>query len=979
MLSRFLLLLFIILATVPYTKAHSGHTEADDPARVSFLAPQPTYFNAATQQQLRQQPAWQSFVQQHGTWWVQFDERTGLPHRAYGEPIPWGGLQEPVQAALSFLRNGMADYDIPVEDLHVTQVVEKEEFTLVKMAQQHEGLPVLWSQVSVRFNADGAVMHFGVDAFPQMQLSTTPHLSSAQLADAATEGIPYDVQQVQLNDLAILPVPGEQGVDYRLVQQVEVMTRGWQDEPGRYYTLVDAHTGKVWYRVNQVHTCAPKLADARINGDVVDNPLRNPVNRAIPDLMVVVGTDTFYTDTSGQVILPNLTQKVEAEIYLAGRHARVVNDQTGQTPVVIDSLEPGNNVIDLTGKVLETELAGYYHTDLVHDHMKEVTDPGFIQMDTAFRVNVELTSGSCNAFYNGVSINFFAQGGGCPATALFSDVVYHEYGHGINYEYYDFWGGFANNGALQEGYADVWAFSLSLDPIIGQGFLGGASTFVRRYDVNPKVYPQDLVGQVHADGEIIAGAFWDTYRNLGNDMDKMLELFVGAQVNTPIAPDGGEGQLYSDILLEVMLADDDDGNLVNGTPNDSAIIDGFAKHGISLLANATLAHTAPLVNPANQDVELTTRLTTALPTYLGDVMVYYRTDANAAYQSQPMTPTGAINYEVNIGPQPEGTIIDYYFVVEDVFGTEVVADPVEANLNDDPNLPYFITVGYEEQVVEDFDITFGGWAIDPFGDDDASTGQWDISVPVATFDNVNAMVQTDQDRTPNNSTNLCAFTGNASSGTMGANDVDDGKTTLQSPVFDLTTYEKPAFSYWRWFINDPAGGANPGNDPWQVFITDDGSNWVRVERTFTSDRSWRQHVIEVEDYVQKTATVSLLFVAQDSLVPGTNLDGGSIVEAAVDDLALLDISGAPTTVKSSTTAFTMQPNPAQDQVTIRYRGEVPLDRLEIIDVTGRVLQQQVWPNREIITISTTQLSAGMYWVKLYSAAGRTVQPLVIQR
>ena len=33
---------------------------------------------------------------------------------------------------------------------------------------------------------------------------------------------------------------------------------------------------------------------------------------------------------------------------------------------------------------------------------------------------------------------------------------------------------------------------------------------VRRYDQDRKVYPQDLVGEVHADGEIIAGAFWDT-------------------------------------------------------------------------------------------------------------------------------------------------------------------------------------------------------------------------------------------------------------------------------------------------------------------------------------------------------------------------------------------------------------------------------------------------------------------------------------
>jgi hypothetical protein len=57
---------------------------------------------------------------------------------------------------------------------------------------------------------------------------------------------------------------------------------------------------------------------------------------------------------------------------------------------------------------------------------------------------------------------------------------------------------------------------------MGQGFLGGAGTNVRRYDVEPKVYPQDLVGEVHADGEIIAGAWWDVNENFGFDLVSMI-------------------------------------------------------------------------------------------------------------------------------------------------------------------------------------------------------------------------------------------------------------------------------------------------------------------------------------------------------------------------------------------------------------------------------------------------------------------------
>ena len=150
------------------------------------------------------------------------------------------------------------------------------------------------------------------------------------------------------------------------------------------------------------------------------------------------------------------------------------------------------------------------------------------------------------------------------------------------------------NGGLNEGYADIWALSLTTSPILGIGFYDNDPTgFVRRYDQDRKVYPQDLVGEVHADGEIIAGAFWDLYLNLGS-MTQMLDLFKYVYDSGVDGPDGDEGSIYTDILLEVLYADDNDGDLSNGTPNDNDIIDAFNQHGITLLSNAVISH-----NPSN--------------------------------------------------------------------------------------------------------------------------------------------------------------------------------------------------------------------------------------------------------------------------------------------------------------------------------------------------------------------------------------------
>jgi hypothetical protein len=48
----------------------------------------------------------------------------------------------------------------------------------------------------------------------------------------------------------------------------------------------------------------------------------------------------------------------------------------------------------------------------------------------------------------------------------------HEYGHGINYDLYAALGdpGGMNNGAMHEGYADLWGITVTDNPIMGQGF-----------------------------------------------------------------------------------------------------------------------------------------------------------------------------------------------------------------------------------------------------------------------------------------------------------------------------------------------------------------------------------------------------------------------------------------------------------------------------------------------------------------------------
>ena len=83
-----------------------------------------------------------------------------------------------------------------------------------------------------------------------------------------------------------------------------------------------------------------------------------------------------------------------------------------------------------------------------------------------------------------------------------------------------------------------------------------------------------------------------------------------------------------------------------------------------------------------------------------------------------------------------------------------------------------------------------------------------------------------------------------------------------------------------------------------MLITDDGVNWHYVENNKSSDISWRKFAFRITDYVNLTNNVQLKFIASDSLRLGQNLDGGSLVEAAVDDLMLYEVAANETSINN---------------------------------------------------------------------------------
>jgi hypothetical protein len=256
-------------------------------------------------------------------------------------------------------------------------------------------------------------------------------------------------------------------------------------------------------------------------------------------------------------------------------------------------------------------------------------------------------------------------------------------------------------------------------------------------------------------------------------------------------------------------------------------------------------------------------------------MLYSR-PSGGVWSASAMTPLGGDLFEATLPATPCGQTLEFYFEAQATNG-EVVTLPADApdGFYDADVLPVD-TILYDELETDQF-----GWSVGA-PDDDATTGVWNRMDPQGTA------AQPEDDHTPGGTD--CYVTDGRSGGGLGDYDIDDGKTTLYSPLFDASAGDAE-ISYWRWYSNDE--GASPNADVFVVDISDDGgSTWYNVETVGPSGQGtsggWFQHSFNLSDIPGLTGTGNMLmrFVASDE-------GQGSIVEAAIDDFEVQVVQDCP--------------------------------------------------------------------------------------
>ncbi len=535
------------------------------------------------------------------------------------------------------------------------------------------GVPVRGAAFTAAI-AHGNLVLFGTRNWAGLDVPTLPALAPAE-AEAAVAahlgalliGI-ASPPVLELVSAAITPGSGPGGgpggvrIGHRLVWAVRPVLRAAL--PGEWEALVDAASGEVLSFADTVHHLAggvplarqvigghlPRTNDGVPPGGVEDAGAPVPWADLEDDLGVV-----RFADGGG-----NLLECVEGTVTsrLEGLLVRIL-DQCGAIEestagAVLDfgtnagtdcATPPGASA----GNTRAARTAYYELSRMKEIALGQLPANAWLGEQLPVETNVNLT---CGASWNGSAVRTFRQSGSqCINTGEIASVLDHEWGHGMDDNGVD-----ATISNPSEGIADVYAALRTHESCFGPNFLPSqcngygdpctACTGIRDLDwaLRASGQPHDLAwidancsgtgapcgGGVHCEGAVYSEAIWDLYRRdlqgfggsaFDYEDDTAAEIvtrltFLGAG---PVggwfdcAP-GSAGCAADTGYMNFLAADDDDGDLSNGTPHMSAIFAAFDRHGIACavpaVADSGCAGTptaAPVVSveAADRAVELT--------------------------------------------------------------------------------------------------------------------------------------------------------------------------------------------------------------------------------------------------------------------------------------------------------------------------------------------------------------------------------------
>lgn len=738
----------------------------------------------------------------------------------------------------------------------------------VRFHQAVNGVPVEWGSVNVLFDARGRLLSIQTRALPGVEnLSVAPTLSAQSALQIAARRFSTETGVDGAVDhgpeLVVAQFSSDELRQARLAYRVTLSWMSEGFEPEGYSYLVDAHTGEVFERERSIHNLdvggtVTTKATPGVSPDSASNP---ETAQTLAYAQVQSSAGTVFTDANGNFNFPGVTGPLQCTFTYVGTFNNVLN-QSGPAYSLTTTLSgTGNSVLlnPLDNNLTTAQANAFIGVNDIRDWIRAV-NPLDTTADFVHLANCNINS-SCNAFFNGNSINFFIESGGCPNTS-YSTIVAHEDGHWLNVLY-----GIGNNSdGMGEGSADAFALHLYNDRYVARDFFGPGQHL--RDGENLRQFCGDCCsacnGGFHADGEVFMGANWKVRNELIATLgpaagDALVDaLFLGWHN----AYD--QATIKSVIEAQWLTLDDIDGNINNGTPHFTAIDNGFRTQGFPGVAFVPINLSAALVADTTDEVGPYTVTLTAssnISASITSATINYRVGTSGSYTPVAMVPGAGASWSGSIPGAPSPARIFYYVQVSDSLGNTAF-DPPQAGA-----APVFFSVGSQQVLFSDDFETAKSWSA-PAG---VNVGAWVRDDPIGTT--VGPAQAQPEDDSPLGVGTRCFFTGQGSlGGSADQNDVDNGPRTLTSPVINVP-YPNAELRYSYWLFSSAQ------NDSLRVELSLDGVQWVTARTHTRGDGGWREDRIDIGSHVAVGTSVRVRFSISDT-------PNDSITEAAIDDVAI---------------------------------------------------------------------------------------------
>ncbi len=909
--------------------------------------------------------------------------------------LPTDG-EKMLDAALRFVDEHRALFGVASDELVPAAPVERLGKFWLNLRQRHLGLPVLDGVVYFRVAPDGDVFLFGSRAFTAF--SPPDGVARVEASDAVSSAVRSLrelelAQPIRRPELVWFPA----GSTAALAWQIDFAAK----PPSRIRAWVDAQNGSVLGWTNLVN-----FYD--LSGDVRICYLPNFFDDPYDTAAFGFGRISFNyvqsttTDEEGHYYLDAWLGYVYQPLrsWLKGLWVDVER-MDGPEAMLLTYLSPPATFSWTWTDTLAIpdELNLYYHTNYIHGYYKRL-DPGMVGLDYPVPARARVPDTPGNAYWDGYGTNYGAGDESTRNFALFADVIYHEYTHGVTaWIYRDAYFPYAGEpGALNEAFSDYFACTNTGYPYAGYR-VPTDDTYFRSLE-NDLVYPDDWFGEPHYDSRMISAAFWEIRQHLYPERvgraDTIVHFTRYSCANT-----------FDDFAVECFFTADDDGNISNGCPDFACIANSFARHGIGpgrypnfVIALADLEDLGDgdgNFEPSEQ-IRMTVKIKYAQPyTRIPDF---------------PFPPVDGVYAYVFPGDEALAVVDEYADVGAMSYGDSVLASFVLAV--DEDVVPHWASVSVfvgsavdAEVVVREFSLPVGSPQV-LIVDGSGEPGL--IDYYTAAFDEIpviwNGFTATDSTPTAEVMSEypvVLWFTGGARNCLTAQNMLEISSYLDGGGKLVLTGqdgFDDPSYSDWlaeyfganvaddslfALYVNGVAGDVLGDGFDLMIF----GSAGANNQRSpsaldplggtpFATYSASGSPVAAVRYDAGAFKTVVAGFGLEAVVESGANISLGEALRRILDWLGVPIYSSCSEGLsKPRAVSLSARPTPFNDFVALRFDGPAgAVGVLRVFDPLGRVVFERELGAGDVVRWSPRGCSAGVYICRVDSQAGRAVAKVV---